>query len=439
MNNRPSAGPASTFNRAGITLFLIQLAIALTFFRRGVYADQFDFVPILEAVTEGDNWIHLVFLPHGDHWHTGAYILMLMTAHVTDWSLLPEALTILLISLTGWLIIQNLAKSSFEESKQLSIVFPITFAFLYFLPSNAANFLWTWQISTYLVILGLVTMLFGLSKVAKHSSYFLLAVIGAGLGTISFATGFVLWPVGLVVLVFYSNTQGVRRLLLALIWLAVAAAFTFAFVHFRSSAFSTGITIEPILNLKFLAIYLGATLAIFSRDLGIVLGFGGISLFLFLLIVVTRQSDNDNSTTLILAVGLGLFGIFSGILISLGRLGLDLYMARSSRYMIFSSMFWIAVSILLYRYSFMDATRWFTPRLRKVSASGILVIVLSFSAFSSQRISRGEIQLARDFNETLRSYVESADQPTDFFLYPNSEKLNSYLTYLETRDLNLFR
>ena len=119
--------------------------------------------------------------------------------------------------------------------------------------------------------IGFFTVVYGVSMASKIPVFLFLAIAGAFVGSISFATGFALWPVDLFLLVTYPGIPTRRRVQLVAIWLTVVAIAITTFLGVRTASVSAIVPLDSINNFMFVIAYMGVALAYFSRDLGNIL------------------------------------------------------------------------------------------------------------------------------------------------------------------------
>ena len=201
------------------------------------------------------------------------------------------------------------------------------------------NALWGFQIAWPLTMLSLGAAIVFLDRIKLHWAFVGLAILAAVIGSLSLIQGFLIWPVGFVLL--YHR----RRLIMALPW-GVAAATTAA-IYFRNFDTSLG---SPLPG--YASHHLADSIKFYLYALGSVLGIPysaspedssaqWVQLFGFATVVVAVIAiflfgiKRDSSTGSPIGVVLILFGLGFAAMITKGRIIGGLPAAGQSRYATF--------------------------------------------------------------------------------------------------------
>ena len=201
------------------------------------------------------------------------------------------------------------------------------------------NALWGFQIAWPLTMLSLAAAIVFLDRIKLHWAFVGLAILAAVIGSLSLIQGFLIWPVGFVLL--YHR----RRLIMALPW-GVAAATTAA-IYFRNFDTSLG---SPLPG--YASHHLADSIKFYLYALGSVLGIPysaspedssaqWVQLFGFATVVVAVIAiflfgiKRDSSTGSPIGVVLILFGLGFAAMITKGRIIGGLPAAGQSRYATF--------------------------------------------------------------------------------------------------------
>ena len=418
----------------------LQTVTALLFYRRYVYADQWDLVPLLRSyINREQGWFAQLFEHHGDHFHSSAYLIMVPLARFTDWNLLAELLIILAISAASFVLYySSLTRQNNNFTADL-VRFPVLLmAALYFSLAHLGNMLWTWQLAVYLVIFGFSLSVFFLTFKHILWVHFVLALAGAVIATLSFSTGFAVWPVGVLLILANHNESLIKRALMSVLWCLIGLAFVLWFLQEMQGGFSQELELSFMRTTLFMLYYLGTSVSYFSRDLSLVIAGLGLFSWVYLLISTYQQAPLKYKKALIVAIALGLFSIICGLLISLGRSDLGFSQARSFRYIIFSQFFWFSLFFILWIYYEMKGAKKY-PRL----LSSILLIFFILILFNSQKIGRASIEKAVMDNKQMSQFREFDDQQTkqaiNNLVYPPTSIARDYIQWLKQEDLNIYR
>lgn len=409
----------------------------LLFYRKGVYIDQWDLVPILDAYFSRGDWFSLSLTQHGGHFHTAAYLIMLPLAKLSHWNLFYETVVIVCINLLSFWLLYLVFLNNITYKTKLCVLVSIIFTLLYFSFGHGGNALWSWQLCVYLCVFGWCVILYAFSLENFGTTAFSAALVGGLIATFSYSCGFAVWPIG-TMLILLRNSLTIRvRLIFTCLWLLVGSTVTLYYLqNMHNTGMNEGFQFDLNSNVLFLIYYLGTPIAYFSRDFSIVVALIGLVVFTYLSVKLSFRVTSKNRNWLLLVLALAAFSILSGILISVGRIEFGVDQARSFRYLIFSQFFWFSLLLLVW---LNNKTNRSTP---PKSTTWLLYLMLIMVIFTSQKTGRSNIQVAQQDNLFYQQVAESAPTQKSALLtqlsYPPSPMLMQYLNVLESYKLNYY-
>ena len=431
-----------TVFRVVTLLAAVQSMLVLLFYRRGVFVDQWDLVPLIHQYLQHQPWLQDALALHGGHFHTSAYLLMVPLAALTNWNLLYETLLLLGFTLLSFVFLYKsllapffIANTHIRYSNLVHNLIVIVVAFLFFSSAHLGNMLWSWQLAVTLVVMSLVLSVVLTSSNNLNWVKFGICLALAIIASFAFLTGFAIWPIVALQLLLHSELAARRKSAYLIVWLSIGLACVYYyFVQRTQSTLNSG-TLSISQIWLFLNFYLGTCLAYFSRDVSLLLSKLGLISYLFL--VYQAYQVKQHSNLFLAFVAFGLFALISGVLIAVGRLEFGIDQARSFRYIAFSQFFWIS---------------WFGLLLLHINTKAelnikqwtvFLGICLLIIVFNAQKIARNSIDNAQAYNVVyaqlqLMSSQDKTNRLLDELEYPDPFALEQRIQMLEQYQLNFF-
>lgn len=352
-------------------------------------------LPLLEKSFLGTLTFQDLFSQHCEHRPFFPRLLIILFARITGWNKTAELMVSLFCAIGIFLLLKRQIKLTLIAANRLdqAIIVPLVSLIVFSLGQND-NF---WMGMNLMLMMGFLCAVTGLLVLSNSFNWrqFFMAL---GLGVVavySYATGLTYWLIGTFPLLVSPMGARKRKLCIG-IWLVVGGAvFLLYFYNFKRPAY-TGFPVaktivlfsQPIEYIKFVSKYLGSAIAYFSTKLAylyVLLAFCGIPIAIRFLI----QKKALSFVLFIPYITLSLFSLGSALLTGMSRAGWCSIMAFSSRYLTFSSLLWISVSVLVYlilvtsvRYSFVH----------KVSIA--LLVAITCSIFFSSI--RGGIEMVEN-------------------------------------------
>ena len=273
----------------------------------------------------------------------------------------------------------------------------------------------------------------------------LLAMLCVIAAQYSMAAGVILWGTGLLLLLMTAKGN-TRKILFAVLWLAVAGASTLLyFWDFRpeASPFELGSFLShPFSYLLYVFTFLGAPMMTFyTAAIPAFLGIGLLGLIIF---DVLQKRATQEQAIYLPYIALCLYTLLLAFAIGVGRLGDKWWLALSPRYIGFSVWFWVGLIALL---SFKAALasqnnqlnklnlfwRRFAPKcLRLISVLSIACSILGaglgiYLRYIPLSAARSALIAGQETDETLRQ------------IYPNPDFLRRQLEVAKQYHLTIYR
>jgi hypothetical protein len=431
---------------------IVYLLVLILWFSVDVpFWDEWDFVPFLGQVYQGTWSIWDVWKSHNEHRIVFPELVLLTLAWVSHWNKLYELLANSLLAIGTFLVllrytIQNLHSVAVEKSWWL----PCVISLLMFSLNQFENWFMGIQLCVFLNVFSIVAGYGLLSQSLANWRCFLGAVGFGVIATFSFSNGLLYWPIALIMLFLLAVAErkrnGLKLLLWSLIGLIITWVYFYDFDFARSPlAAETAYTRAFSSYVSYVFSYLGGPLAIFAVRttfgplLSAVVGTAGIATFGLLLWCLIYHYQIAMAS-IVYPSALGCYAIGSALMTAMGRANLGLTQALSSRYIIFSSLLWIANAILL---AFLSGVRAKTSGLTEKSLKtheyigAVVTVVLLFLSSTGGTVATMERAAkriaARD--ELLRPQNVQRLQP----LYPDITVVIERAKTLQRYHLSLFR
>jgi len=312
------------------------------------YLDQWGLVPLIDKSMRGELSFADLWVQHNVHRILFPKIIIVFLAVMTHWNIGYEVAVIFLLAcgIYGLILLQVFGTFRREQLPR-PLGAAVLISFFVFSLSQYQNWLWGLQIQ---VFLNLMAVIAGLSLLTRclTTSRVIAAIVLGFVATHSFANGLVYWVVGPVALLILPAKPSVRRLVLTL-WTICAAITIFSFYYGYAPTEDQIGTLrlhDPIDVLLYAFVFLGSPVVDFNIVGAAFAGVLGIGIFVTSLWHLTRRRHIPAEQLLPYAC-IGLYAIGSAALTSIGRGGMGIQQATSSRYITFSNLLWISNIVLV--------------------------------------------------------------------------------------------
>jgi hypothetical protein len=317
----------------------ILLIIALIM-RKGVnlpYWDEWNNSLYIAAKTaSGTLTLADLFRPNNEHLIVFTHLQTAALTVLTRWNLLVAMYFNLLVALGTFALLIDLVR---RESWEMAWITAAPLSAMMFAMRQHENWLWAIQITFILILFWLVTAIWLIKTQPTNWKTVLLVSVISLFATYTFTIGLLMWPL-LALLLWLRRDRDWRHYL----YWAAAAVLTISLLvsGFRFTEESTSPNV--LQALIYIPTFLGSPFMIFRADLAMIVGAVGMAIFAMNVVILRRRGHtwDELSVWVVLAA----FAVGSAVLISLGRGGLDVQQALSSRYTIFSTPLWVAILML---------------------------------------------------------------------------------------------
>jgi hypothetical protein len=333
--------PSSLLRLFAALLALGLLAATLVWRIPFMLWDHLDFAPIYAGWQNGALAQTIFFRVHGGHLHTAAYALLLATtwiSHGQTWlDCLASWILLCLYALFVFAMLRDTLR--LDDARTRASAALIVFLTLY--PGHLANLQWGWQVAVFLCLFGVAAAIHFLTAASLTWKTHLLALSGAVLALLSFGTALALIPIAVWAIALRSEWSVSRRVGFMVPWFVVGVAAAWAMhgdagsIVRHPQAGSVGVIGQAWGVARYALNYLGSGIARFATDLAPWLALLALFTGTAMAVAGRRQVEARPWT------GLMLLGLLCAVLTALGRAGEGESQAFVSRYVSFSSTFWL--------------------------------------------------------------------------------------------------
>ncbi|MFT3762788.1 MAG: hypothetical protein QM761_09320 [Pseudoxanthomonas sp.] len=295
--------------------------------------DHLDLVPMYQAWRErGLADAGLWQVHDGSHLHAGAYYVLLATTALSHGRPWLDCLASFALLLGFAALALRMARATFLQRETGAWAW-FGLVFLALTPGHLPNLQWGWQVAVFLCLFGAGVCIQALGTGELNWRRNVVALAGAMLACISFSTALALIPAALLLIALRRESPLAMRGLHALPWLALAA---YGAWRYGALAVPGETGAGPLLLGHYALNFLGGGAARFARHLGV--GVTALALLASWPLLRAGLWRREALPWL----GLIVFGAGSAVLTALGRAApFGAEHAFASRYVSFSSMFWL--------------------------------------------------------------------------------------------------
>ncbi len=426
-----------------LPIFTIVVLVYL-FGYRFPYWDEILYLPLYDKLSQGTLSLNDLFFLQNNHRPFIPRLITLMIAKITSWN----EMVILYCSVTSVIVLYIVLSYIINSEKKGKIVYRLPnypkinivkfFALCYtslllFSWSQMENWIWGLQLMVFITNLLCVLVLFVIFQYKMNILTLIICISLSTFASFSFANGLLIWFISLPILT-YKIAKSKKNYMLLIIWvLCTIAVITFYFTNYQTPSISKT-DINPGLLHKFLyfLLYCGSPISgfIFTppwhgnkipevNTLSYLFGITGLVLWVLLLyktknVIVTQvqicKFEKDKQVLYIKRLtrpdieeyffwkGLSLFALLSGILLVLGRSGMGLGQALSSRYITTGCLFWCSL-IGLFNFYVKNSEESIKEKIIKrycnKTITGFILIVFLILNFSPVFLNREWHKIAR--------------------------------------------
>lgn len=406
------------------------------------FADEWDFVPILQEQQRGTLSVADLFAHHNEHIYLFPWTVMLLLGAVTRHNTVPLMYltqVCLLVTSAG---LSLAFRRTFELRSLLAALVFIPVPFLIFSFRQFENMLWgnqiTFAFAQTFAVLALYFIL--VSETERHRKWaFSAALVSATIASFSAVQGLLVWPAGLVQLLVAPMERSAKRLWVGLWGLVGLGEWIFYFIGYSRPGGASPLSYvlaHPAAGTHYFLTLLGGSLfwqdsSAFSGGL-LLTCLAGASL----LLIYRSENLKQNSFW----VSLLLFSFLSLALITAGRasFGDEQVFAQplASRYTTFSVLAAVSVYVMLAKVAWDRRSHVITALFGALLGFVLLSIPTSYL----QGVEAGTtIESYREVAVTILSTFESQpDGALSASLEHKPEHIRDYASFLKENEYNVF-
>jgi len=348
--------------RLFIIIFLIILPALLALFFIKKYAvnvsmwDDLMFVPLFDKLHTGHLSFGDLFAQHNEHRIFFPRLLMLLLGVITHYNTIVECyFSWFLICLMGYVFFKSHIRAFGTGEIALATFVPIVW--LIFTPRQLANLYWGFQMQIWMVIFFFLLAIYLLATSRGLTWRFALAAASGVVCTFSMGNGLLVWPIGLIMILWIrqSQTGELRRLYLKMcyIWCLIGiVAIVANFIGYHGQFGN---------NIQYCVQHPLSCFAYFLASLGglspyeypaILIGLFLLILYIYTGVTLVRQTKARPYTAL--SLSLILFALLSFLLATPQRTSLGVWDAVADRHSTFAILgmvgLYMAIMSLLFKY-----------------------------------------------------------------------------------------
>jgi hypothetical protein len=321
------------------------------------YLDQWELVPLLEKSYHGELTLPDLWVQHNEHRIFFPQIIMLVLARLTGWNSGYELAVNILLALGLFAVFIRQVKIAEQKLGVAGLSWAVpAISLVVFSLSQFQNWLWGWQLGMFL---NLLTVMGGIVLLAGETFRWHRFVAAALLGivaTYSFASGALVWPIGLVIL--FVTTTGIKERKPGIIgWILIGGLTLWSyFYHYHKPEEHPPLSLIFQMPLEYTAYvfkYIGSIGVqgvggdrVVDGVLAFIFGlFGTVALGWTGWMLVRKQIAGFR--TLLPYFAMSLYSVGSAMITGVGRLGFGSDQALASRYCTMETPLWVSLIVFL--------------------------------------------------------------------------------------------
>jgi hypothetical protein len=407
-----------------------------------IFWDEWEMIPLLVKQSAGTLTFSDLFAQHNEHRILFPRVAMLTLGGLTRYNTVAEMFfSWSLICMTALLIFHAYQKRFPSSARARFLLTFLPVSILLFSFRQYESILWGFTNQIYLMTFGVVATFVLLDRSKKADSWFIFSVLSAVVASFSFLVGLAAWPVGLVQLSVSRRKGDPRMALWCLAGALITMSYFYGFVLALDHAHAVGFVDASV----YFLILIGSPLSYGPLPFGAfaAASFGIVSLLISSLFVAEarrRRILGENRVWLSFI----LFAcMFSGIT-ALGRSGLELAQALSSRYTPITSLgivglYFLAISVLENHGS--RSKKCYSCWGKKFGTRALPVLMIVWLmvpyavGWQVGAITRNEREMGAC---VLMTYRTQSDENIRNYLYPDPSVVRERAPFLEQHKLNVF-
>lgn len=424
-----------------LLLLIIPIAIVLLYIflfgRTVLFMDEWIMVPTIDQFLNGNIPWQDFFTPQNEHLMFFPKLAIVGIALMTGFNTVAEMYFSWLILIIISILIFTMCVRYFGWSVDTLVSF-IPIAWLLWSLRQFENFLFGFQINYFLCVLGFVISVVLIDRSKDFDLSFLGALGGAVITSFTILNGLLVWPIGIIQIILQGKG---KKMLLA--WgLCTVSINSIYFLNWKGSGNMPSLsffTNDPATVMKYFLAFLGSPISsgswadiiiLYSILVGI---FVLVSTIAGIALTVKYHLVKENSPWLVLL----LFSFGTALMTTIGRSGLGIAQALSSRYVTFTipgiiGLYFLYVTLYRNKDSILFHSGWMLKGITCIILFGVFLGMIEGMAMG--------MKIASDHDKmtcTLLNYRSASDHALSA-LYPDPYFIREMAGVLEHRHLNVF-
>jgi hypothetical protein len=315
-----------------IILALPPLALLLyvhNFGRNTFFWDDFDLVPLIEKMAKGTLTVSDLFAQHNEHRQLFPYAVILIIGGVTQYNTLALMyFSWALIVLTSVVLFLAYWHSTWSAGSRWVVLTFLPVEMLLFSFRQYESILWAFTSEIYVMIFAVLVALtlLGMSKKLDH--LFVLSILSAIVASFSFAVGMAVWPAGLVQ-ILDVRTKFKKSLLWCVSGSITVACYFIGYISPGNSPPITYVLSHPLNGIIYFLTLIGGPL---SDDVRTAATYGAFIAFVGVVVLLWLAKNREMLRQHQLMISLIIFALLYSIATTVGRSGVGIQFATTSRY-----------------------------------------------------------------------------------------------------------
>lgn len=318
-----------------------------------IFWDEWDSVPIVHAALHSHLTLSALWAQHNENRILLPNLVVVASALVEHYNSKSIILLGAFSFVASFVILLVIFRHYLRHA--LTPIHVLTLGVVWFSLEDTENSLWAFQLAWYLIVIFLLAMIFLLAPQRRHRN---LVVAGAALfaiaASMSSLQGLLLWPVGLICLL-WSRTRERRLIIECAVWLVmcgITAALYFHNFNFQTTGSSPGFALRhPFGMAKFFLASLGNVVPTTHSNLRIHELIGAVVFIGATFVVVQSFRDKTMRDRNPLPIALISFGVLFDGSIVLGRISFGIGEALSPRYTMANLLVLTGIVVFAWGYS----------------------------------------------------------------------------------------
>lgn len=422
-----------------------------------LYYDDWGLVPIVNAALHGQLTISILWVQHNEN--RMLVPNMIFTLFGTIGKLNTKS--IMYFSAGLFTVSYALLLLTFRSyaNRWLGPLFTLIVGCVWFSTADTDNSLWAFQMAWYLILLCFMVMLYVLSRQRMTLVSVTIGGVVATMASFSSLQGLLLWPIGLLVIVWRSEQ---RRSMVTLGGIWALASMIVAGVYFHGFNFQSGATgggsvgfavRHPFEMLTYFVAAVGNVIpSTSSASLHTHEALGSVLCVAALVVVVQCLGERSSPArgSIPLPATLILYGILFDLSIAFGRLSFGVAQALAPRYTMANILLLIGIALHVIHRADAKVRPVHSSRARRNPIAlvvlslmmGLLIVQVAwgvrFGIVNGSVVEQSRVAGARTVTNLDRMSTAESEQYVSEFAYPNLKALDPLLTLAERDHLNVF-